>query len=58
MPPRQRKPATVMGPTPVAPPAKSKYCTHATPPPTKLPPAPLALPAPEPVHHLADNEPS
>jgi hypothetical protein len=37
---RQRKPATVMGPIPVAPPSASKYCMHAVPPPTSLPAAP------------------
>jgi hypothetical protein len=56
MPTRQRKPATVTGPTPVAPPVQFTplgYCMHAVKPPTVAP----APPAPEPVHHLDDNEP-
>jgi hypothetical protein len=59
MTPRQRKAATVTGPIPVATPsapAASKYCMHATPPPSKVP---APQPAPEAVHHAAldDNEP-
>jgi hypothetical protein len=55
MPTRQRKPATVTGPTPVAPPAHSPlgYCMHAVKPPTAAP----MPPAPVPVHHSDDNEP-
>ena len=53
---RQRKPATVTGPIPVAPPVQFTplgYCMHAVKPPTVAP----APPSPEPVHHLDDNEP-
>lgn len=63
MPPRQRKPATVTGPTPVAPPARPlSYCMHAIKPPKATPAPARGLPADiilDEVAHLADpdNEP-
>jgi hypothetical protein len=48
MPTRQRKPATVTGPIPFAPPAASKYCMHAVPPPTNMhAPAPVVASVPD-----------
>ena len=60
MPPRQRKPATVTGPIPVAPPARPlSYCMHDIKPPTAAPALARGLPADiiiDEVAHVADPE--
>lgn len=60
MPPRQRKPATVTGPIPVAPPTRPlSYCMHGIKPPTAAPAPARGLPADiiiDEVAHVADPE--